>query len=98
MNVVVAAILGILGAVGAIFGLRKKFTKRGYDQAFERQKTQAEMVKKEVARKDKIIDSKVQANRVKIQATAEARLTENTGKAANGLLARTLKPWRTRNK
>jgi hypothetical protein len=98
MGWVVTALLAILGAIGAFFGLRSKFTRRGYDQAFERQKTQAEMVRKEVDRKDKAIDSKVQANRVKIQATAKARLAENKGSAANGLLARTLKPWRTRNK
>jgi len=98
MGWVVTALLGILGAIGAFFGMRKKFTKRGYDQAFDRQKTQAEMVRKEVERKDKVIDSKVQANRVKIRATAKANLAKNTGKAANSLIARTLKPWRTRNK
>ena len=98
MGWVVAALVSILGVVGAFFGVRSKFTKRGYDQAIERQKSHADMVRKEIARKDKAIDSKVRAERVKIQATAEARLAENTGKAANSLLARTLKPWRTRNK
>jgi hypothetical protein len=98
MELIVAALVGVLGAIGAIFGLRKKFTKRGYDQAFERQKTQADMVRKEIARKDKAIDSKVQANRVKIQATAKANLAKNTGKAANSFLSRTREKWQTRNK
>ena len=98
MGWVVAALISILGGIGAYFGFRSKFTSIGYDQAVERQKTQADMVQKEVARKDKAIDSKVSANRVKIRATAAAHLEKDTGKAANSLLARTLKPWLTRNK
>ena len=98
MGWAVAALISILGGIGAFFGLRSKFTKVGYGQAFQRQKAQADMVRKEVAKKDKAIDSKVQAKRVKIQATAKDNLSKNTGKAANSLLARTLKPWRTRNK
>ena len=98
MSWVVAALVSILGAIGAYFGLRSKFTSAGYDLAFTRQKSQAEMVRKEIARKDKAIDSKVQANRVKIKATAEARLKEETGKAANSLFARTRKKWQIRNK
>lgn len=94
----VAALLSVLGAIGAFFGVRSKYLRRGYDQAFDRQKSQADMVRKEIARKDAVIDSKVTSNHVKIRATAKERLAENTGKAANSLLARTLKPWRTKNK
>ena len=98
MGWVVVALISILGGVGAYFGFRSKFTKIGYDRAFQRQESLGELVQKEVARKDKAIDSKVSANRVKIRATAVAHLEKDTGKAANSLLARTLKPWRTRNK
>jgi len=98
MGWVVAALISILGGIGAYFGLRSKFTSLGYDQAFERQKTQADMVQKEIARKDKATDSKVVADRVKIRATAEERLSKSNGNAANKMIARMLKPWRLRNK
>ena len=98
MGWVVAAVVTILGAIGAYFGLRSKFTKSGYDQALERQVTQADMVNKEIARKDKIIGAKVTADRIKIKATTEERLSKNNGTAANKLLSRVLKPWRLRNK
>jgi len=98
MGWVVAALISILGGIGAYFGLRSKFTSLGYDQAVERQKTQADMVQKEIARKDKATDSKVVADRVKIKATTEERLSKNSGNAANNLLSRVLRPWRLRNK
>ena len=98
MGWVIAVLVSILGGIGAYFGLRSRFTHVGYDRAFERQARLGEMVQKEVARKDKAIDSKVSAKRVKIRATAASRLEKDTGKAANSLLARTLKPWRTRSK
>lgn len=98
MGWVVAALVSVLGAVGAYFGLRSKFTKRGHDQAFRLQSSKAEMVRKEISRKDKIIDAKVSANRVKIKDTTKDRLNKNTGNAALRLLKRTLKPWQLRNK
>jgi len=98
MGWVVAAIVTLLGAIGAFLGLRSKFIKSGYDLASDRQVTQAEMIHKEMARKDRAIDSKVSANRVKIKATTEERLSKNDGNAANKLIARILKPWRLRNK
>ena len=98
MGWVVAAIVSVLTAIGAYLGLRSKFTKRGYDQATNRQISQANMVQKKLAHKDAITDGKVTADRVKIRATAEERLNKPNGNVANELLARILKPWRLRNK
>ena len=94
----VAALLSVLGAIGAFFGVRSKYLRRGYDQAFERQKSHADMVRKEVARKDAAIDSKVTSNHVKIRATAAERMSQNTGKSANSLIARTRKKWGLKKK
>tara|TARA_A100001391_G_scaffold204653_3_gene201130 strand:- start:19229 stop:19525 length:297 start_codon:yes stop_codon:yes gene_type:complete len=98
MDLIVTAILTLLGAIGAYFGMRSKFTQRGYDQALKRQENRADMVRKDIERKDATIDSRVKSNHVKIKATAQARLEENTGKAANGLIARAKASWDLRKK
>lgn len=98
MDLVVTAILTLLGAIGAYFGMRSKFTKRGYDQALQRQEERADMVRKAIARSDTVIDNRVKSNHVKIRATAAERISKNTGKSANNLIARTRKKWDLRNK
>ena len=98
MDLIVTAILTFLGAIGAYFGMRSKFTKRGYDQALQRQEERANMVRKAIERKDTVVDNRVRSNHVKIKATAKARLEENTGKAGNSLIARAKSSWDLRKK
>ena len=98
MDLIVTAVLTLLGAIGAYFGMRSKFTKRGYDQALKRQEDRATMVRKAIARSDTVIDNQVRSNHVKIRATAAERISKNTGKSANSLIARTRKKWDLRNK
>ena len=98
MDLIVTAVLTLLGAIGAYFGMRSKFTKRGYDQAFQRQEERANMVRKAIERKDAAIDNRVKSNHVKIKATAKERLEENTGKAGNSLIARAKSSWDLRKK
>lgn len=97
MDLIVTAILTLLGAIGAYFGVRSKFTQRGYDQASNHQKIKATETRKALARKDAEIDQRVQTNHVKIKANAQARLQENTGKAANSFIARSKKKWQLRD-
>lgn len=98
MDLIVTAVLTLLGAIGAYFGMRSKFTKRGYDQALKRQEDRADMVRKSIKRKDAVIDNRVRSNHVKIKATAKARLEENTGKAGNSLIKRAKASWDLRKK
>ena len=98
MDLVITAVLTLLGAIGAYLGMRSKFTRRGYDQALQRQESRADMVRKDIERKDVVIDNRVKSNHVKIKATAQARLQENTGKAANSLIARAKASWALRKK
>lgn len=96
MDLGVTVIITLLGAIGAYFGMRSKFTKYGYDQARNLQKEKAEQVQGVLVKKDKAIDQRVKTNHVKIKATAQARLQKNTGLAANKFLQRTKRKWQLR--
>ena len=97
MGWVVAAIIGVVAAVAGFFGFRQKFTRRGYDRALSRQSAQADMVRKELERKDAAIDLTVEAEIERLRKLSEERLTGlKTGQDANDLFARTRLPWRRR--
>ena len=94
MGWVVAAIIGVVAAVAGFFGFRQKFTRRGYDRALSRQSAQADMVRKELERKDAAIDLTVEEEIARLRKLSEERLTGiKTGHDANELLKRTRLPW-----
>lgn len=86
-------IIGVLGLGAGFFGLRKVFTVDGRITEHNRQKRYAEMLTREIEKKDKAIDAQTKAKTQRIRRTTIRRKKKTTVAAARSFLSRTKEPW-----
>ena len=82
-------LLGVIGALTGFFGLRRAFTTDGRTIEHERQKRYAEMIRREVQRKDSEINKKTEAKVRQIRRTTTRRRKKKSVAAARSFLSRT---------
>ena len=86
-------LLGVIGALTGFFGLRRAFTTDGRITEHNRQKRYAEMLSREIAKKDKAIDARTNQKVQRIRRTTIRRKKKKTAEAARSFLSRTKEPW-----
>jgi protein-disulfide isomerase-like protein with CxxC motif len=86
-------IIGLLGLGAGFAGMRKAFTTTGRISEHNRQRRYAEMLTREIAKKDKIIDKTTGAKIAQIRRTTLRRKKAKTGDSAKSFLSRTKEPW-----
>jgi len=86
-------ILGLLGLAAGFFGLRKASLIEGQRSEHDRQRRYAEMIHREMTKKDKVIAKKTGATVRRIRRTTRLRRKKKNAAAARSFLSRAKKPW-----
>tara|TARA_B110000014_G_scaffold258186_1_gene243917 strand:- start:1292 stop:1567 length:276 start_codon:yes stop_codon:yes gene_type:complete len=86
-------IIGMLGLGAGLFGMRKAFISDGRITEHNRQKRYAEMLTREIAKKDKAIDKTTEAKIKLVRRTTLRLKKKRTAKDARSFLSRTKQPW-----
>ena len=82
-------LIGLFGLGAGFFGLRKVFTTDGRITEHNRQKRYAEMLTREIAKKDKATDAQTNQKIQRIRRTTIRRKKKKTAEAARSFLSRT---------
>ena len=86
-------LIGLLGLGAGFAGMRKAFITGGRITEHNRQKRYAEMLTREIAKKDKVIDKATGARIEQIRRTTLRRKKTKTAASAKSFLSRTKEPW-----
>jgi len=86
-------ILGLLGLGAGFFGLRRASIIEGRQSEHLRQQRYAEMIHREMTKKDGVIIKKTEASVRRIRRTTRLRRKKKTVAAAQSFLSRTKTKW-----
>lgn len=86
-------ILGLLGLTAGFFGLRKASLIEGQRSESDRQRRYAEMIQREMKKKDAAIIKEGAAKVQQIRRTTRLRRKKRSAKAAQSFLSRTRQKW-----